>query len=108
VAQGTSPDFDRWSATERREHLRRGTDRLFYSHDPRRTAAAAALSICGGLAGLYIFFAAIGAVDLGDAVVATAVAVGLGVVWFAGFWYRHRRGEEALRAARPDRERRGF
>jgi hypothetical protein len=108
MAPETRPDFNRWSQVERHAHLRRATDRLFYSEDPRRTAAAAVLSICGGLAVLYVFFAIIGAVDLGDAIVATLIAIGLGAVWFAGFWYRQRSGEEILRAARPDRERRGF
>jgi hypothetical protein len=71
-----------------------------------RTAAAAIGAVCGGLAVLYVFFAAIGAVDLGDAIAATLIALVLGGVWLAFFVYRAR--TDALRVQRSDRERRGF
>ena len=71
-----------------------------------RAVVSLALAICGGLAAVFLFFAAMGAVDLGDAVVATAVAVVFAAVWFAGFWYRHR--THAERQDWRDRERRGF
>lgn|SRR5687767_13336431 len=72
-----------------------------------RTVVALLFALCGGLAAIFLFFAAMGAVDLGDAVAATVIAVVMGLVWFAGFYVRHRSGESAL-AERRDRERRGF
>jgi hypothetical protein len=45
-------------------------------------------------------------VPLGDAVAATVVAVVMAVVWFSGFYYRHRTA--AGRQQWRDRERRGF
>ena len=71
-----------------------------------RSMAAFIFAFCGGLAVLYVFFAAIGAVDIGDAIVATVVAVILACVWLFAFWRRLR--SDALRVQRPDRERRGF
>ena len=64
-------------------------------------------AVCGGLAIIFLFFAAMGAVDLGDAIAATVIAIVAGLVWFGGFYYRHRTGEVRL-AERRDRERRGF
>jgi hypothetical protein len=63
-------------------------------------------AVCGGLAVIFLFFAAMGAVDLGDAIVATVVATIMGLVWFSGFYVRHRTG--AGRVQWRDRERRGF
>ena len=74
------------------------------------TCSAAVVSllfaVCGGLAAIFLFFAAMGAVDLGDAVAATVIAVVWALVWFAGFYYRHR--TDAGAAQWRDRERRGF
>jgi hypothetical protein len=71
-----------------------------------RDVAATALAICGGLAILYLFFAAVGTVDLGDAIVATVIAIALALVWLAGAYQRYRSG--AIFITRRDRERRGF
>ena len=90
---------------ERRAFARRRED-----HEQRhllRMAATVLVTVCGGLAILFLFFAAMGAIDVGDAVVATVIAVVMGIVWFAGFYFRHK-----SQAGRPqqwrDRERRGF
>lgn len=87
---------------ERRAHTRREEDH----GNLLRTAVSLLFAICGGLAAIFLFFAAMGAVDLGDAIVATVVAVVLGLVWFAGFYVRHR--ANAGRTQWRDRERRGF
>ena len=71
-----------------------------------RTAAAAAIGICGGLAILFVFFWVLGAIDVKDAVGATIVAVMLAGVWLAAFMYRRRQEEPPM--IRHDRERRGF
>jgi O-antigen/teichoic acid export membrane protein len=89
---------------ERRSYARRREDQ---EHGNMLPAVVSVLvSICGGLAVLFLFFAAMGAVDVGDAIVATVIAVVMGLVWFAGFYYRHR--THAERAQWRDRERRGF
>jgi hypothetical protein len=71
-----------------------------------RTAGAAAVAFCGGLVLVFIFFWALGAVDVTDAVAATSVVVVLALVWLAGYLYRNRQEETPL--IRRDRERRGF
>jgi hypothetical protein len=94
-------------APERRAYSRRAEDRAQLA----RVAAAAAMSICGGLAVLFVFFWALGAIDVKDAVAATVVAVVLAGVWLAGFLYRRRLVEADLlarRVVKQDRERRGF
>jgi hypothetical protein len=68
--------------------------------------AALVFALCGGLAVVYLFFAAFGAIDVGEAVTASVIALGLGLVWMIGFGYRLR--SQASRAQRGDRERRGF
>jgi hypothetical protein len=90
-------------APDRRERIpRRAEDR----RQRLRDMAALLFAICGGLVVIYVFFALFGAFDPGDAVVASLVAVGLGAVWFVGYWQRLRTG--AARIQRADRERRGF
>jgi hypothetical protein len=90
---------------DRRRRLRRREDR----EAVRRIVLAAVVSICGGLAALYLFLAAIGAVNIDQALIASGVALGLGVVWFAGFLLRMRGGGGIVnRVQRPDRERRGY
>ena len=89
-------------APERRTFDRREEDRAQLA----RTAAAAAMAICGGLFVVFVFFWALGAIDVKDAVAATVVAVVLALVWLAGFLYRRRQEEPLL--IRRDRERRGF
>ena len=100
-AYAATPTRDR-REEERRSALRREADR----QERMRSMAAFIFAFCGGLAVLYFFFAAIGAVDLGDAIVATIIALILAVIWLVAFWRRLR--SDALRVQRPDRERRGF
>src|SRR5215217_7554104 len=71
---------------DRRAYIRREEDH----GNLVRSVVSLLLAICGGLAAIFLFFAAMGAIDLGDAVAATVIAVVLGIVWFAGFFYRHR------------------
>ena len=96
-ADGTPPP-----GRERRAYKRRAEDH----RELLRAVVSLALAICGGLAAVFLFFAAMGAIDIGDAIVATVVALVLAAVWFAGFWYRHR--THADRDQWQDRERRGF
>lgn len=96
---------ERRRVPDRRQAERRAEDNSRYL----RTAAAAAVAICGGLAVVYLFFAAIGAVNLKNALAATITAVVLGLVWFAGYWVRHRSaGGRSSAIAPEERERRGF
>lgn len=90
------------SPPDRRAYSRREEDH----GNLLRTVVSLLLAVCGGFAVIFLFFAAMGAVDLGDAIVATVIAVVLGLVWFAGFYYRHR--TQAGRVQWRDRERRGF
>jgi hypothetical protein len=71
-----------------------------------REMAAFAIAMCGGLAVLYLFFVAIGTIDVGDAVAATVAAIVLALIWLAAYWRRMK--TNALVVQRPDRERRGF
>lgn len=89
---------------ERREYIRRQEDAEH--RDLMRMVVSLLLALCGGLAAIFLFFAAMGAIPVGDAIAATVVAVVLGLVWFAGFYYRHRTGTSLQQ--RRDRERRGF
>src|SRR5438309_10577521 len=77
---------------ERRSYDRRDEDRARFL----RTAAAASMAICGGLFVLFVFFWALGAIDVKDAVAATLVAVVLALVWLTGFLYRRRQEEPPL------------
>jgi hypothetical protein len=86
----------------RRQAPRRAADRAKLLRD----MAALVFALCGGLAFVYLFFAALGAIDIGEAATASLIAVGLGVVWMLGFGIRVR--NQAFRATRPDKERRGF
>ncbi len=94
-------------APERRDYRRRAEDRAQFA----RVAAAAAMAICGGLAVLFLFFWALGAINVKDAVGSTIVAVVLAAVWLSGLLYRRRHIQEdmaAQRVSKQDRERRGF
>ena len=86
----------------RRRAPRRAEDRVRIVRD----MAALVFALCGGLAVVYLFFAAFGAIDVGEAVTASVIALALGLVWMIGFGYRLR--TNAARAQRSDRERRGF
>lgn|SRR5688500_14408116 len=104
------------SGGERRSEDRRSTASLGGRRQaPRRSAdrakllrdmAALVFALCGGLAVVYLFFAAMGAIDIGEAATASAIALALGLVWMLGFGYRMR--HQAFRAQRSDKERRGF
>jgi ABC-type transport system involved in cytochrome bd biosynthesis fused ATPase/permease subunit len=96
------PVADRRAPERRASYERLDEERPDYA----RTAAAAAMSFCGGLAILFVFFWALGAINVGNAVAATIVAVVLALVWLAGVM--HRRGQEEPLLIRRDRERRGF
>ncbi len=108
AVEGVEPPVfeDRRRIPDRRQGERRQEDRSFYL----RTAAAAAIAVCGGLAIVYLFFAAFGAIVVEEAVVATTIAVVMGLVWLGGYFVRHR--QVAGVSPRPsewiDRERRGF
>src|SRR3954447_25081579 len=71
-----------------------------------RTALAAAVAFCGGLVIVFIFFWALGAVEIGEAVAATSVVVLLALIWLAFYLYRSR--QEESHVIRRERERRGF
>jgi hypothetical protein len=86
----------------RRQAPRRSEDRSKVLRD----MAALVFALCGGLAFVYLFFAALGAIDIGEAATASLIALGLGLVWMFGFGIRIR--NNAVRAQRSDRERRGF
>lgn len=86
----------------RRQAPRRAADRAKLLRD----MAALVFALCGGLAVVYLFFAAMGAIDLGEAATASAIALGLGLIWMLGFGIRMR--GQAFRAQRSDKERRGF
>jgi hypothetical protein len=96
------PVADRRRPERRAGDPRRTEDRVQFV----RTAVVAASSICGGLAILFVFFWALGAVNVKDAAVAAIIAVVLAGVWVAGFIYRHR--IESHQARVHERERRGF
>jgi VIT1/CCC1 family predicted Fe2+/Mn2+ transporter len=89
-------------APERRAYIRREEDH----GNLMRGVVSALFAICGGLAAIFLFFGIMGAIDFGDAIVATIIAVVFALVWFGGFYYRHRTA--AGRAQWRDRERRGF
>lgn len=105
AAGGERRSADRRESMElggRREAPRRAADRAVVL----RNMAALVFALCGGMAVVYLFFAALGAIDIGEAATASAIALALGVVWMLGFGYRLR--HQAFRAQRSDKERRGF
>lgn len=93
---------DRRTGVDRRGALRREADRA----QRLRDMVAFTISMCGGLAVLFLFFVLIGTIDVGNAIAATVVAIVLALIWLLGFWRRMRTG--AAFVQRPDRERRGF
>jgi DNA-binding helix-hairpin-helix protein with protein kinase domain len=92
----TTPDR-RAAPLGRREEDRRAQMRI---------VAATLLAFCGALVVMYVFFAAIGAVDLVDAGIFTIIAVVLTLIWLVGAYQRARSG--AIFVTRRDRERRGY
>ena len=95
-------DKERRRGDDRRDALRREADRA----ERLREMAAFAIAMCGGLVVLYLFFVVIGAIDIGNAALATGAAIVLALVWLAAYRYRMRTNAQV--AQRPDRERRGF
>ena len=93
---------DRRSGDDRRGAMRREADRA----ERMREMAAFAIALCGGLVVLYVFFVAIGTVDIGEATVTTVAVILLAIIWLIAFWRRMK--TNALVVQRPDRERRGF
>ncbi|HEX6714437.1 MAG TPA: hypothetical protein VF066_13680 [Thermoleophilaceae bacterium] len=93
---------DRRTGDDRRGAARRHADRA----ERFREMAAFAIAMCGGLAVLYLFFVAIGTVDIGDAAVTTVGAIVLALIWLGAYWRRLK--TNAVVVQRPDRERRGF
>ncbi len=93
---------------ERRTGERRSGDgrRAADRNERVRTVAAGVLALCGALSVIYFLFAALGAVDLAEAAVGSAIALVLGLLWLAGAYQRSRSGGGFV--TRGDRERRGF
>jgi protein-S-isoprenylcysteine O-methyltransferase Ste14 len=89
-------------APERRSHPEQRPERAFDA----RTAVAVGAALCGGLVLVFVFFWALGAVDVTDAVATTSVVMLLALVWLAVYLYRSR--QEETDVIRRDRERRGF
>jgi hypothetical protein len=89
---------------ERRERFpgRRAAD-----HYKRfRDIAATLVAFSGGLVVLFLFFAAIGALDLEDSIGLVVAVLVLAGIWILGAWQRARSGANYV--TRADRERRGF
>ena len=70
------------------------------------TIRAALWAVCGAIVVLFIFFAAIGGIDPGEAEVATVVIAVLALLWLAHSWRRLFGDREGT--SQTDRERRGF
>jgi hypothetical protein len=95
------------TADRRREAGRRAGPRRAEDREQHwRSFAASLLAFCGALAVLYVFVGLIGAVDFGEAALASGIAIGLALIWLAGAYQRARTGSGVV--TRPDRERRGF
>ncbi len=91
------------------EPRREGPPRRYEDRYGRfRDIAAMLMAFSGGLAVMFLFFAAIGAVDLGEAFGLAIAAVVFALIWLVGVWVRWRSGVSTSRIARADRERRGF
>ena len=73
-----------------------------------REMAALVIALCGGLAAVYLFFAALGAIDVTEAATTSAIALGLGLVWLGAYAYRLKTQAERTVGPRGDKERRGF
>lgn len=91
---------------------RRSPERRSRRRAPRADGPAlevvgrAVLGVCGGLGLTFVFFVAIGTINLGRALAGTVAAACMLAVWLAGLVYRHRNSER--RVVRHERERRGF
>ncbi len=87
---------------DRRTYERRAEDRVRLLG----MAASAASMVALGLAVLFLFFAAIGTIDLGNAIIATVAAIVLAALWYIGYLWRLRHRDEG--SFQRERERRGF
>jgi hypothetical protein len=91
------------------DERRAGPPRRYEDRNQRfREIAATLLAFSGGLAILFLFFALIGAVDVGEASGLAIAALAFALIWLFGVWLRHRSGVDVGRVTREDRERRGF
>jgi TRAP-type C4-dicarboxylate transport system permease large subunit len=91
------------------DERRAGPPRRYEDRNNRfREIAATLLAFCGGLALLFLFFALIGAVDVGEATGLAIAAIAFALIWLVGMWFRRRSGVNVQRVTRADRERRGF
>ena len=105
MTQELPPPVTDRRAPERRSGPHLGRPARQSDFDPR-TALAAGVAFCGGLVVVFIFFWALGAVDVGEAVATTSIVVLLALVWLAFYLYRSR--QEETHEIRRERERRGF
>jgi hypothetical protein len=92
--------MERRSGADRRQGPRRASDT-----EGRFALVPAFWALLGALVVVYFFFVALGGVEPDDAPVATAIALGLAVLWLAHSW---RRVFVGARSPSADRERRGF
>jgi hypothetical protein len=102
-----SRDDDRRSGQDRRGIAaggRRRSDRVAAT-GPLSTLQATLWAVIGAAVVLYLFFAALGTIDLGDAKGFTIAAAVLAALWLAHSWRRLWAGGFS---AQSDRERRGF
>ena len=87
---------------------RKGPRRAEDQHRMLREMAALVIALCGGLAVVYLFFAALGAIDVAEAATTSAIAAGLGLVWLAAYAWRLKSHANSTATLRADKERRGF
>ncbi len=77
------------------------------SHPRFDVIRAAFWAVAAAIIVLFVFFAAIGGIDVGDAGVITVVVAILGALWLVHFLHRRATTDDS-RLSRADRERRGF
>ena len=77
------------------------------SNDPWRSIRAALWALTGAVVIIFVFFAAMGGIDPGEAKVACIVVAVLAVLWLAHSWRRFTTSDE-VHINPADRERRGF
>ena len=87
---------------------RRGPRRAEDRNRMLREMAALVVALCGGLAAVYLFFAALGAIDIEEAATTSAIALGLGLVWLGAYMWRLKTQADRSASVRHDKERRGF
>jgi hypothetical protein len=91
------------------EQRREGPPRQYADRYGRfRELPALLIAFSGGLAIMFLFFAAIGAVDIGNALGPAIAACVFALIWIVGIVLRWRSRDTTERITRADRERRGF